>query len=126
MKHGALLIQLMLALLFTHELDAMTQSEWRLHYVLRSMGDEEGRWWFVAIHVPLFWALIALTHHANAKVQSLSRLGNAAFCIVHALLHWRLSKDPLSSFTTTLSWLLILAPAALGMICLIYWALKSR
>jgi hypothetical protein len=126
MHRSQLLIELMLAFLFTHELDAITQSEWRLLYVLRGLGDEEGRWWFVAIHVPLFWALIALTHHASAKVQGASRFGFAAFCIVHALLHWRLSNDPLSSFTTPLSWLLILAPAALGVIYLIYWALKSQ
>ncbi len=118
MKHGTALIQLMLAFLFTHELDAMTQAEWRLLYVLRSLSDEEGRWWLVVIHVPLFWALIALTHHKSAQVQSMSRLGLAAFCIVHALLHWRLASDPLSSFISPLSWLLILAPAALGVIYL--------
>jgi hypothetical protein len=110
-----ILTQLMLATLFTHELDAMTQSEWRLLYVLRSLDDDQGRWWFVAIHVPLFWALITLTHHADALVQRTSRLGLAAFCIVHALLHWRLASDPLSTFTTPLSWGLILGAAFFGL-----------
>ena len=114
MHRSQLLIHLMLALLFTHELDAMTQSEWRLLYVLRGLSDEEGRWWFVAIHVPLFWALIALTHHASAKVQAVSRQGFAAFCSVHALLHWRLASDPLSNFSSPLSWSLILGAAVLG------------
>jgi hypothetical protein len=114
------LTQLMLALLFTHELDAMTQSEWRLLYVLRSLSDNEARWWFVAIHIPLFWALIALTHHAQARVQRFSRLGLALFCIVHALLHLRLRNDPLSSFSGALSWGLILSAAAIGMIYLGY------
>lgn len=113
MKQGTLLIQLMLALLFTHELDAMTQSEWRLLYVLHSLSNEDGRGWFVAIHVPLI-ALIALTHHANAKVQRISRISFAMFCIVHALLHWRLASDPLSTFTSAMSWSLILGAAALG------------
>jgi hypothetical protein len=115
MNAPQLLTQLMLATLFTHELDAMTQSEWRLLYVLRSMSDSDGRWWFVAIHVPLFWALIALTHHANAGVQRASRLGLAAFCIVHALLHWRLASDPLSTFTSPLSWSLIIGAAFFGL-----------
>ncbi len=114
MNSPKMLTQLMLATLFTHELDAMTQSEWRLLYVLRSLEDAQGRWWFVAIHVPLFWSLIALTHHAQASVERASRLGLAVFCIVHALLHWRLASDPLSSFTTPLSWSLILGPALLG------------
>ena len=104
----------MLALLFTHELDAMTQSEWRLLYVLRGFSDEQGRWWFVAIHVPLFWALVALTHHANDHVQRASRIGLAAFCIIHAMLHWRLASDPLSTFSSPLSWSLILGAAATG------------
>lgn len=112
------LTQLMLALLFTHELDAMTQSEWRLLYVLRGLSDEQGRWWFVAAHVPLFWALIAVTHHAHARVQGVSRVGLAAFCIVHALLHLRLASDPLSSFRSPLSWCLIGGACALGVVYL--------
>ena len=108
------LVQLMLAVIFTHELDAMTQSEWRLLYVLRSLSDEQGRWWFVAMHVPLFWALIALTHHNSDLVQRVSRRGFAMFCIIHALLHWRLAGDPLSTFSSPLSWVLILGAAALG------------
>jgi hypothetical protein len=113
-----ILTQLMLAVLFTHELDAMTQSEWRLLYVLRSLTDEEGRWWFVSMHVPLFWALIALTHHAAAKLKMASRTGLAVFCIIHALLHLRLASDPLSTFSSPLSWCLILIAAALGIVYL--------
>ncbi len=118
MRYANLLTHLMLALLFSHELDAMTQSEWRLLYVLRSLSDEDGRWWFVAIHVPLFWALIALTHHANAKMQRMSRAGLAAFCIVHALLHWRLASDPLATFSSPVSWTLIVGAALAGAVYL--------
>ena len=114
MNTPKVLTQLMLSVLFTHELDAITQSEWRLLYVLRSLSDEQGRWWFVAIHVPLFWALIALTHHASGHVQRTSRIGVAAFCIIHALLHLHLASDPMSTFSLALSWSLILGAAALG------------
>ncbi len=114
MSRSTTLTQLMLATLFTHELDAMTQSEWRLLYVLRSLSDDQGRWWFVAIHVPLFWALIAFTHHANTQIQRTSRNAFACFCVVHALLHLRLASDPLSTFSTPLSWALIAGAALLG------------
>ena len=123
MHRSQLLVQLMLALLFTHELDAMTQSEWRLLYVLRGLSESEGRWWFVVIHVPMFWALIAFTHHAHAGVQRASRLGLAVFCIVHAGLHLRLRDDPLATFSSPLSWSLILGAAFLG--CL-YLAFATR
>jgi len=109
-----LLIQLLLALFFTHELDAMAQSEWRLLYVLRDLDESQARWWFVALHVPLFWALIALTQHAHARTQRVSQISLAAFGIVHALLHLRLRNDPLSTFNTPLSWGLILGMAVLG------------
>jgi hypothetical protein len=125
MNTQSLFIHLILALLFTHELDAMTQSEWRLLYVLRDLGDDEGRWWFVAIHVPLFGALIALTHHAHASVQRISRIGLAAFCVVHALLHIRLRNDPLSTFSTPLSWSLILGAAGVGAVYLVLMIRKS-
>jgi hypothetical protein len=128
MNISKILNQLMLATLFTHELDAMTQSEWRLLYVLRSLSDEQGSWWFVAIHVPLFWALIALTHHAHEGVQRASRLAFAAFCIVHALLHWRLASDPLSTFSSPLSWSLIIGAAVLGAayLCVAAYASKTQ
>jgi hypothetical protein len=110
-----LLVQLMLAVLFTHELDAMTQSEWRLLYVLRDLGDEQGRWWFTALHVPLFGALLGLAHHSNLVVERASRTTLAVFCIVHALLHLRLRNDPMSTFDSPMSWGLILGAAVLGL-----------
>lgn len=114
MKISETICQLMLATMLTHELDAITQSEWRLLYVLRSLSDEQGRWWFVALHIPLLWALIALVFHANGQVQRLARICFSWFCIIHALLHWRLSNDPLSTFSSPLSWGLILGAAVLG------------
>lgn len=108
------LIHFMLALLFTHKLDAATQSEWRLLYVLRTLSDEQGRWWFVALHVPLFFILTSLTNHSSERVQRWSRTVLALFCIIHALLHWRLCSDPLSTFHSPASWGWILGPAVLG------------
>jgi hypothetical protein len=57
---------------------------------------------------------MALTHGANDRVQRVCRAGLALFCIIHALLHWRLARDPLSTFSSSLSWSLILGAAALG------------
>lgn len=121
-----LLIQLMLAVLFTHELDATAQSEWRLLYVLRGLGDEQGRWWFVALHVPLFGAVFGLAHHSNLVVERASRATLAVFCIVHALLHLRLRNDPLSTFDSPLSWGLILGAAVLGVTYLSVTSYQNR
>jgi hypothetical protein len=110
----SLIYPLMLACLFTHELDALTQSEWRLLYVLRSLPDALARWWFVAIHVPLFAAMLYFGQHGDAVIQRRARLVIAVFCVIHAGLHWRLRADPLSSFDSGLSWALIGGAALLG------------
>lgn len=108
------LVSLMLALLFAHELDAVSQSEWRLLYVLRGLSDTQGRDWFVALHVPVFWALWMLIYHARARIQHISRICLALFCIVHCGLHLRLHADPLSTFASPLSWSLIVGCALAG------------
>ncbi len=125
MKLQNQLFALMLATLFTHELDAMTQSEWRLLYVLRSLPDDTARLWFVAIHVPLFWGLIALGQHRSVALRQWARAGIAAFCIVHAGLHIHLRNDPQNTFSSTLSWSLILGAAFIGTLYLLM-AWKSR
>jgi lysylphosphatidylglycerol synthetase-like protein (DUF2156 family) len=126
MNTPKLVMHLMLALLFTHELDAMAQSEWRLLYVLRGFSDEQGRRWFVALHVPLFGLLLALLHHGHDKLQQLSRIGFSLFYIVYVFLHWRLHNDPLSTFTTVLSWSLIIGAGLLGVAYLGIVALRRK
>jgi hypothetical protein len=114
MKLSEFIFHALLALLFTHELDAVTQSEWRLLYVLRSMDDAIARNWFVAIHVPLFAVVIWLAFHQNKSVREKARCGLAAFSVVHALLHYRLRSDPLSAFDSPLSIALIGGAALFG------------
>jgi hypothetical protein len=67
------LFYLGLGLLFSHELDAIVQSEWRLLYILRSMADEQAMPVFIALHVPLF-ALTCLAYppQLNARPDQLS------------------------------------------------------
>ncbi len=63
------LIQLMLAVLFTHELDAMTQSEWRL------ASDP-----LFAFNSPLSWSLILGAAALGAAYLGLAaRATNALF-----------------------------------------------
>lgn len=109
-----------LGLLFTHELDAIVQAEWRLLYVLRSMPDEVAMPIFIGLHVPLFVLITWLTHHPEQKVRSLSRNLLAAFLVIHAGLHLRLSDHPLYSFDGPLSIMLIYGGALCGTVYLLY------
>lgn len=116
---------LALATLFTHELDAMVQAEWRLLYVLRAMPDETARPAFIALHVPLFAIILWLVHHPRANVISVSRLALCAFTVLHAGLHYRLSDHPLYTFHSPLSRALIYG-AALAGLCYCLLILLSR
>jgi hypothetical protein len=113
------LFYLGLGLLFSHELDAIVQSEWHLLYILRSMADEQAMPVFIALHVPLFSLIVWLTHHNSTHVQISSRIAFNAFVVIHAGLHFRLSNDPLYTFHSTLSQGLIFGAATCGALSLI-------
>ena len=119
MKFAHAVFCLMLACLFTHELDAMAQSEWRLLYVLRSLPPADGQFWFVLLHVPLFAGLLWLTQHASLRIRQGTQISLAAFAVVHAGLHYRLSTEPLYTFTSPLSLGVIYGAAVLGVLFLI-------
>lgn len=108
------LFHLGLAALFTHELDAVEHSEWRLLYVLRSLPDESAYTAFVALHLPLFAVLLWLCHHPRERLRSAVRQAVAGFLVIHAGLHLRLSGAPEYEFEGPLSNLLIYSAAAFG------------
>jgi len=100
--------------LFTHELDAVTHGEWRLMAVLRSLPDEAASPWFVALHVPLFFAILWLSAYPRDALRETTRLVVAAFLVVHACLHLWNASDPLYGFHGALSQALIFSAAVFG------------
>ena len=123
---AAVFYSLGLALLFTHELDAMTHSEWRLLLVLRSLPDEVAAPWFVALHVPLFFAILWLSYAGPERVRHPTRLAVASFLVVHAGLHFLLSSQDAYEFSGALSNGLILGAAACGLAYLAAWWRRPR
>jgi hypothetical protein len=103
-----------LACLFTHELDAITHSEWRLLLGLRSLPDPTAASTFVALHVPLFFLILWLSHYPTQRVATGTRLVVAAFMIVHGVLHFASSSSPLYTFEGSLSNFLIFGTAVSG------------
>jgi hypothetical protein len=98
----------------THELDAVSQHEWRLLYVLRTLPEDLARHVFIGLHVPLFALLVWLTSHSQPRVREGSRIALAAFLVIHAGLHWRLSDDALYTFHDGLSQALIATAGICG------------
>ncbi|MEL7023947.1 MAG: DUF6713 family protein [Pseudomonadota bacterium] len=100
--------------LFTHELDAMPNHEWRVLPLLRALEDSVGEPVFVVAHVPLFAIVIALVASLNAKRRTVSRIIVSAFLVVHVLLHWLFSGDPHYDFNSLLSSVLIFGAGICG------------
>ena len=110
-----ILYYLGLACLFTHELDAVTHKEWRILPLLDSMSENAAEVAFVALHVPLFFAILLLSHHNNTTLRKRARALFASFLVVHAVLHLSLSSGADYDFNGLLSRVLILAAGGFGL-----------
>lgn len=120
------LFNLGLATLFTHELDAVTQEEWHLLYILRDLPEEAAAKTFVIMHVPLFAIIFLLVFNAKPNIREYSRIALAAFLIIHAILHKILEKHPLYTFNSPLSQGLIFGAGLLGLFYLMTAYFSSR
>ncbi len=105
--------------LFTHELDAMPNHEWRVLPLTSWLPDEIGMIIFVLIHIPLFAVLIALVSNTNDKIRIRSRLGISIFLILHSVLHALFMNHADYEFSSMLSNVLIFGGGLLGLLYLL-------
>ena len=104
--------------LFTHELDAMPNHEWRVLPLTSWLSNEVGMMVFVIIHIPLFAILISLVSSTNDKVRTRSRLSIGIFLIIHSVLHALFMNHIDYEFSSALSNVLIFGGALLGLVYL--------
>ena len=105
-----------LALLFTHELDAMPNHEWQVLPLLSNLTDSVGRTTFVVAHIPIFGIVIAYIASLNLKTRSKARDLASGFLIAHAFLHFAFSGHSAYEFSSLLSSALIYGAALCGMV----------
>ncbi|MDH3350622.1 MAG: hypothetical protein OEM51_03665 [Gammaproteobacteria bacterium] len=103
-----------IALLFTHELDAMPNHEWRMIPVLRAFSDPVGQTAFLLAHVPLFAAAIAFIASLNPHTRALARAIASGFLIFHAAAHVLFSGQAAYEFSSVISASLIYGAALCG------------
>jgi hypothetical protein len=120
------LFYLGIGLLFTHELDAMTHHEWRVLPLTSWLGEEVGRFVFVAAHVPLFAILIALMASLNSVVRNRTRVWLSAFLILHSMLHAGFVLHDKYEFSSLLSNVLIYGAAMCGLLYLLLHRWERR
>lgn len=102
------------SLLFTHELDAMTHSEWRVLPLTSWLAPDVGRVVFVTLHVPIFALVLGwLTSRLPERVAQ-GQFWVSVFLVVHAGLHVAFSGQPHYTFEGILSNTLIFGAAVFG------------
>lgn len=109
-----------------HELDAVSQAEWRLLFGFRDLQPTVAEPLFVALHVPLFATLIALAWNESAKTRDATRLLLAGFAVIHAGLHHALRHHPLATFDSPLSQALIFGCGLSGLAYVLAHGLKHH
>jgi hypothetical protein len=122
-KHWLFLLAF--SMLNAHELDAMSQHEWRLLFVLRELPPGLAEQIFVLLHVPLVAILLWLGFHSSALVSAWSRRAVCAFGIVHVGLHGHLRDHPLYTFDSWLSEALIVGYGLAGFCYLLAEAVEA-
>jgi hypothetical protein len=115
-----------LGMLFTHELDAVPNHEWRVLPILRALSDDLGADIFVLAHVPIFAAIIAFVASPKPQVRAKTRLIIAGFLAVHGLLHGFFSGQTAYEFSSSSSMMLIYGAAGLGVLYLLAELLERR
>lgn len=108
-----LLYYLGVAALFTHEMDAVLNLEWRLLFHLFELPEATASALFIGAHFPLFCVFFYLGHHRSPKIRNTFRIVVCYFLVIHSLLHFGLSNHELYFFEGILSNLYIFGAAFL-------------
>ena len=120
---ATLFYYLAIASLLTHELDAVRHTEWGLLYILRDLPETLAYPSFVALHLPLIFIILWLSHLESLRAQLVFRRTFSVFVVIHSLIHFRLIGSDGYTFSGWLSDGLIFGSALLA---LIYLYLSTR
>lgn len=105
-----------LAFLFTHELDAMPNHEWRVLPATSFLSDSVGMNTFLIAHIPIFAVVIGCVASLNLKTRSIAQNVASGFLVAHALLHVAFSGHANYEFDSLISSLLIYGAAFFGIL----------
>lgn len=101
-------------MLFTHEFDAMTNSEWELLPLINLLPVEYGKNIFVLLHIPLFAVLVALISSQNIQARSKAWFWISMFLVFHGVLHGAYMFHEKYEFNSMISNILIFGGAICG------------
>jgi len=112
LKYTALYLGI--AFLFSHELDAVKNHEWRIIPGLNLLSEEVGETLFLLFHIPLYTLVIASVASLNMERRDRAGLVICSFFVAHAVAHYLFSEMPAYEFSSLVSDILILGAAISG------------
>ncbi|MBT6441397.1 MAG: hypothetical protein HOK61_03140 [Alphaproteobacteria bacterium] len=115
-----------LGTLVTHELDAMSNSEWLVLPIFRSLPEDVAVTVFVLGHIPLVAVIVGFVTSSKERTRNITKVTVSGFLVLHGIAHWFTSDDPSYQFTSSLSSALIYGGALLGAIHLLLSYRDSR
>lgn len=108
-----------IAMLVTHELDAIYRHEWRIFFGRFYLSDENAYRLFTALHIPLFAWIVWQAGQDNLPFQ----IGLDLFAIIHVGLHYIFRNHPAYEFNNWFSNAIIWGAGLCGLLHLILlWA----
>jgi hypothetical protein len=107
-----------LALILTHEMDAIKCHEWRIFPFTSRLNDKTGYLTFTAAHVPLYLLLLWGLYRPSGFNTPFLITGLNLFFIIHLALHIAYLKHPKNEFKSPFSWVLIAGAAIAGAVSL--------
>ncbi len=114
-----ILFYLGVALLFTHELDAIHRHEWRMFPLIGRLRENAAYITFTVLHIPLFMLPLWLLDHPSTGVRFWSQVSMDGFFMVHSGLHVLLRNHDQNQFNTVFSRTIIVANALVGLLHLV-------
>ena len=114
------LFSMILALLFTHEMDAVRNKEWRMFIGLKDLPEETAYRLFLLLHIPLYTAVLLVLINGT---ETIGFYLVDLFMIFHAITHYLFRNHPNNRLTNRLSQGIINAAGALALIHLILFHL---
>lgn len=110
----------MVALFFTHELDAVRRHEWRILPIINRFSESSAELLFIYLHVPLFLLIFWMSKGGPSTVYALCF---SMFSVVHVVLHWAFRRHPKNEFVGFSSWAIIVLTAAFGVLHMLAYAI---
>lgn len=118
-----------LALLVTHELDAVHRHEWRMFPFLSKLDDGKGYQLFVLLHIPLLVLIFWLMSHPSGNVRFWFQVSMDVFFVVHFVLHfvlhYLLREHRSNEFSERFSKQIVAVTAATGLIHLVLLLVRT-